>query len=47
MLEEYVDTYRQYSSRADKADFKLFVEGVAQKIGSCLEEAYQVILEWL
>lgn len=47
VLEEYVDIYRQYSSREDKEDFRLFVAGVASKISNCLEENYSVMLAWL
>ena len=47
VLEEYVEIYKEYSDRADREDFKLFVNGVAQKIGNCMEEAYAIKLEWL
>lgn len=46
-LEEYVDIYRQYSTRKDKEDFRLFVGGVAMKLSHCLEEEYAVPLQWL
>ena len=46
-LEEYVKVYRQYSERKDKEDFRLFVEGLCQKISACLEEEHRVGLEWL
>lgn len=47
VLLEYVDIYRQYSNRKDKEDFKLFINGVAQKITHCLEIAFEVPLLWL
>jgi hypothetical protein len=47
ILEEYIDIYRQYSSRQDKEDFKLFVSGVAAKISNCLETPYVIELQWL
>jgi hypothetical protein len=47
VLLEYVDIYRQYAVRSDKEDFKLFVNGVAQKIAHCLETAFEVPLLWL
>ena len=47
VLEEYMETYRIYSSRKDKDEFRLFVEGVASKIAACLEEPYKLELQWL
>ena len=40
VLEEYIDIYRQYSTRDDKEDFKLFVSGLTKKISFCLEEPF-------
>lgn len=47
VLLEYVDIYRLYATRSDKEDFKLFVNGVAQKIAHCLETPFEVPLQWL
>lgn len=47
VLGEYVETYRKYSDRGDKEDFRLFVKGISQKIGHCLEEQVEMDLKWL
>ncbi len=46
VLLEYVSTYREYSAREDKEDFKLFVRGIAQKVAHCLEEEVALELGW-
>jgi hypothetical protein len=47
VLLEYVEIYRDYSEKVDKADFKLFIGGVTQKIAHCLEENFSVEINWL